>query len=150
SGNEHQSAGGRNRAAHIQATGVLFTLRQVVRDAERHFPGNVAGIGIHGDEVAPGRSLTRPCMRSGVVDVARSWIPLAPLEARRWSDDTVAAITVAALACGSFFYPSDTGFILGIDEYISQRGIGSSASPVHTANGSGEEYCGSGFGAVLF
>src|SRR5262245_36150282 len=148
-GNKHQSACRRNRSSHVQTAGVLFLFRQFVRYTKRHSPGDVASIRIHCDQVAPGRFLAWPGVRSGVVDVAGPRVALAPLESRRWSDDAVPAISIAALSCRSFFDPADAGFVLCIDEHISQRRIRSSAAPVHTADGSGEKHRGPRFGAVL-
>src|SRR5205085_7638240 len=52
-GDEDQAARCGDRAADVRPAGVLLALRQVLSDAERRFPGDLAGVDVDGDQRAP-------------------------------------------------------------------------------------------------
>ena len=60
---KYQTSGSRDRPAHIRRPGLRHTLCvQFLERAERHAPGDIAGLRINGRHLAPGRLLAGPVL----------------------------------------------------------------------------------------
>src|SRR5471032_642480 len=119
---EDQPARRRQRRTQIGPAGISLSFRHDVAHAQIDAPGDLAGVDVHGPQIAPGRVLAR------VIAMARY---LLLEEAVRAGGRTPIAVLL-------FLELLDRAQLLGIDDEIAEAGIKGAAAPFRPATAAGE------------